>query len=59
MGYQITHSLANGLTACLSAGKPGVYAVYGPDGKFVTYAKNINVAKEFAKNYVVPAESGL
>jgi len=51
MGYAITHSLANGLTANLSVSKPGVYAVYGPDGKFITYAKNITVAKEYARNY--------
>jgi hypothetical protein len=29
-----------------------VYAVYGPDGKFITYAKNLKAAKEFANNYV-------
>jgi len=52
MGYAITHSLANGLTANLSVSKPGVYAVYDSLGKFITYAKNLAVAKEFAKNYV-------
>jgi hypothetical protein len=59
MGYTITHSLANGLTANLSVSRPGVYAVYGVDGKFITYAKNLKAAKEFANNYVAPVSSEL
>jgi len=52
MGYAITHSLANGLTCNLSVSRPGVYAVYDTQGRFITYAKNLAVAKEFARNYV-------
>jgi hypothetical protein len=59
MGYQMTHTLANGIIAVLSTGKPGQYAVYGPDRKFLTYAKSLAAAKEFAKNYMAPVNSGL
>ncbi len=59
MGYTITHSLANGLTANLSVAHPGTYAIYGPDRKFLAYAKNLQAAKEFAQAFVVPVNSGL
>jgi hypothetical protein len=59
MGYTITHSLANGLTANLSVSRPGVYAVYDPGGKFITYAPSLKAAKEFAQAFVVPVNSGL
>ena len=59
MGYHIRHNLDNGLTANLSVSQPGVYAVYDPEGKFITYARSLKAAKEFAKNYVVPVKTAI
>jgi hypothetical protein len=59
MGYLITHSLANGLTANLSVARAGQYAIYDATGKFLAYAKSIKAAQEFAKNFSVPLAAGL
>jgi hypothetical protein len=59
MGYQITHTLANGLSCRLSMARPGEYAIYDPQQKFLAYAKSIKAAKEFALAFMVPVNSGL
>jgi hypothetical protein len=58
MGYRMTHSLGKGLIASLSFSRPGEYMVHNAAGKFITYARTLKAAKEFAKNYVVPVAAG-